>query len=96
MQFIYKSRYLKRFDRMPSDAQRLVLETDRQIRAYYATRHAPYGLRIKLLYTTAQEKIFEARVSESLRILWAERGELVSFVLLGLHDEVKRYLRTLR
>ncbi len=96
MQFIYKGRYLKRFDRFGHGEQALILEADRQIRTYYTTRQAAFGLRIKLLYVHGPDKVFEARVSQSIRIVWAERGDLVSFTLVGLHDEVKRYLRSLR
>ena len=96
MQFIHKERYLKRFDRFTRHEQVLILEADRQIRVYYATRQAPHGLRIKRLCTSGPEKIFEARASQSIRIVWAERGDMVSFVLVGSHDEIKRYLRSLR
>lgn len=96
MEFLYKERYLKRFDRFPRQEQLLILEADRAIRAYYATRQAPYGLRIKLLHSRGSEKVFEARATQAIRIVWAERNELVSFVLAGLHDEVKQSLRSLR
>ena len=96
MQFIYKERYLKRFDRFSPREQALIVETDRQIRAYYATRQASVGLRIKPLYGSGSDKILEARVSQSIRIVWAEREQTVSFVLVGLHDDVRRYLRSLR
>lgn len=96
MRFIYKARYLKRFDRFSKHEQALVLETDRQIQAYYATRQAPFGLRIKFLHATGTDKVFEARVSQAIRIVWAQREDEVSFLLVGLHDEVKRYLRSLR
>ena len=96
MQFVYKERYLKRFDRFSADEQMLIMEADRQIRAYYTTRQAPHGLRIKQLYASGSGKIFEARASRDIRILWAIQGVAVSFVLVGLHDEVKRYLRSLR
>ncbi len=95
MQFLYKERYLKRFDRFSAPEQALILETDQQIRTYYRTRHAPFGLRLKLLYAKGEEKIFEARVSQAIRIMWAQRWEQVSFVLVGLHDEVRRYLHSL-
>lgn len=95
MQFLYKARYLKRFDRFSKHEQALIVETDRQIQAYYMTRQAPFGLRIKLLHTTGTDKIFEARVSQAIRIIWAQRNEEVSFLLVGLHDEVRRYLRSL-
>ena len=96
MQFIYKARYLKRFDRFSRQEQTLIQAADHQLRNYYQTRHAPVGLRVKLLYAKGGEKIFEARASQAIRIVWVERTDAVFFVLVGLHDEVKRYLRSLR
>jgi len=96
MQFIYKERSLKRFTRFPRREQALILYADQEIQSYSATRQAPHGLRIKLLLTVGSDKIFEARASQSIRIIWAERGEQASFLLVGLHDEVRRYLRSLR
>ena len=96
MQYLYKERYLKRFDRFPHHEQALIHQTDQQIHTYYDTRQAPVGLHIKRLYATGPDRIFEARVSRAIRIVWAERGEMVSFLLIGSHDDVKRYLRSLR
>ena len=95
MQFVYKERYVKRFDRFPRHEQLLIHETDRQIRAYYHTHQAPFGLRVKHLHTAGSEKLFEARVSQAIRIIWAEHGDTMAFLLIGLHDEVKRYLRAM-
>ena len=95
MRFLYKARYLKRFDRFSKHEQTLIIETDHQIQAYYTTRQAPFGLRMKCLHATGTDKIFEARVSQAIRIIWVQRNEEVSFLLVGLHDEVKRYLRSL-
>ena len=96
MQFFYKGRYLKRFDRFPANEQTRILEADQQIRAFYATHQAPHGLGIKLLYTQGIDQIFEARASRDIRIIWAKRGDMVSFILVGLHDEVRKYLWSLR
>ena len=96
MRFIYKKRYLKQFDRFSQREQVLIHETDRQVRAYYVTRQAPFGLRLKHLYTKGPAKIFEARVTQATRIVWVEEGDAVYFGLVGLHDEVKRYLRSIR
>lgn len=95
MRFLYKERYLKRFDRFPDSEQTLIVEADQQIRAFYTTRQAPTGLGIKLLHRSGPEKVFEARASRGIRIVWAERSETVSFILVGLHDEGRRYLRSL-
>ena len=96
MQFIYKARYLKQFDRFSRQEQVLIHETDRHIRAYYATRQAPFGLRMKHLYAKGPLKIFEARVTQATRIVWVEQDDAIYFGLVGSHDEVKRYLRSLR
>jgi hypothetical protein len=96
MRFVYKARYLARFDRFPRHNQLLILETDRQIRSYYATRQAPIGLGIRRLYVSGSGKVFEARVSKAIRIIWAEHGDTVSFVLVGSHNDVQHYLRSLR
>ena len=96
MRFLYKERYLKQFGRFPRNDQLLIQETDRQIRAYYHTRQAPFGLRITLLFSIGLAKVFEARISRAIRVVWVESGDLISFALLGSHDEVKRYLRSLR
>ncbi len=87
---------MKRFDRFPAQEQVLIQQADRQIRAFYATRQAPHGLGIKLLYSHGPDKVFEARATQGIRIVWAQRSDCVSFVLVGLHNEVRNYLRSLR
>ena len=96
MRFIYKERYLKRFDRFSQSEQVLIHETDRHVRAYYATGQAPFGFRLKRLHTTGPQKVFEARVTQAIRIVWVEEGDAIYFGLVGSHDEVKRYLHSLR
>ena len=96
MRFLYKARCLARFDRFPRSDQLLILQTDRQIRQYYATRHAPIGLGIKRLYASGAGKVFEARVSRAIRILWVEHADTVSFALIGSHNDLQHYLRSLR
>ncbi|MBI4355282.1 MAG: hypothetical protein HY597_02365 [Candidatus Omnitrophica bacterium] len=94
MQFLYKDRYLKRFDRFSAHEQRLILAADQEIHRYYESRQAPVGLRIKLLHASGDGKVFEARASQAIRIVWAQRPDLVSFLLVGTHDEVQRFLRS--
>jgi len=96
MRFIYKRQYLERFDRFTATDKVRILTADQHIRTYYRTQKAPFGLRVKQLYAKGGEKVLEARVSQDIRILWAERKDTVSFVLVARHDEVKRYIRLLR
>lgn len=95
MRYIYKKRFLEYYDSLTDDEKTLVRTADKQIRDYYQNRIAPVGLRIKKLHQRTGEAVYEARPNLSLRIIWAERYDLVSFVLLGTHDDVHRYLKRL-
>lgn len=96
MNFCYKKTFLKRFDHFSPADQELIIAADKEIRNYYTTRNAPYGLRIKKLYADAKVEIFEGRASDKIRLIWMESEDLVTFAILGSHDEVKRYLESLR
>lgn len=96
MDFLYKNKFLKRFDHYSKEEQAIIIAADQEIRGYYQTRHAPQGLRIKKLYDNNQGKTFEARVSDKIRILWVETGDVVYFHFIGSHDEVRRYIKSFR
>lgn len=96
MDFRYKEAYLKRFDRFSWTEKELIISADKQIRDYYAAQTAPYGLRIKKLYASGRDKVLEARVSDKIRIVWIESEKLVSFALVGNHDEVRNYIKGFR
>lgn len=93
MRYLYKKRFLKAFDDLSEQPQALVRAADREIRAYHETRRAPVGLRIKKLLQRGDEAVYEARPNIALRMIWAERGDLVAFLLLGTHDAVRRFLK---
>jgi hypothetical protein len=96
MNFCYKNAYFRRFDRFSPPDKDLIISADREIRHYYCSQKTPYGLRIKKVYDDGQDKIFEARVSDKIRIIWVESIGLVTFAVLGSHDEIKRYLKSFR
>ena len=89
MKVLYKSAYLKAFDRLDRSDQALVAKADELLREYLATSKAPFGLRIKQL----RSGLFEARVSDRLRIVWVKGADDVSFALLGNHEEVRRFIK---
>ena len=89
MRFLYKREFLKRFDSYHQAIQELIIKTDQQIKEYLMTGLAPYGLRVRKI----GPKTFEARVSDRIRVVWVKEKELVSFVLLGDHDEVRRFIK---
>ncbi len=95
MLFRYKKAYIDKFDSFVQSDKQLVIAADKQIRRYYVSQIAPCGLRIKKLYDDRVNKVFEARVSDKIRIIWMKSEDLASFVFLGSHDEVRRYIKNL-
>src|SRR3989338_1032437 len=93
MDFRYKKDYLKCFDHYAREEKELIVSTDKQIRDYYVNHSASYGLRIKKLYQDGKDKIFEARASDKMRILWVESKGLVIFSTIGSHDEIRRCIK---
>jgi len=94
--FLYKKAFLKAFDRYKESEKRLIISADKKIRRFYIKQTAPYGLRIKKLFEKGDEKTFEARVSDKIRLLYVESRELVAFAFLGNHEQVKRYIRSFK
>ena len=90
MKFLYKKSYLKTFDKADSRLQKLILQTDKEIKDYLETGKAVYGLRIKKI----GKRSFEGRVSDKVRIVWVKEKDLASFVIAGNHEEVQRYLKS--
>lgn len=89
MRFIYKRSYLRAFDDAEFPLQRLIVQTDKEIKDYLETGRASFGLRIKKI----GRSIFEGRVSDKVRIVWVREKELVSFMIVGNHTEVQSFLR---
>jgi len=97
MRYHYKKAYLKRFDHFSHDGKELIIRTDAPISRSVITIPlvlTPYGLRIRKLYD--KDKIFEARVSDKTRILCVESKDLVSFAIVGAHDEVRDFIKGFR
>lgn len=95
MQFLYKAAYLKAYDRCTGPQQVLLQKADETIQQYYRTGIAPVGLGVKLLHRRGVEKVFEGRVNLQFRLLWVERPGRVTFVMIGSHDDVRRFLKAL-
>lgn len=95
MRFCYKKSYLKQFDGFLDADKQLIICADKLIREYYVTYTGPYGLRIKKLYQDGGDKIFEARVSDKIRIIWVESQGVVVFSVIGSHDEIRKYINHL-
>ncbi len=96
MTFWYKRDFEKACRRFTEEIRQGIAQAVLEVKDWYGTRHASVGLRIKKLYDGPAGKVFEARVSIDLRLVWVEKGDSVWFSIVGSHDEVRRYLRSLR
>lgn len=92
---VFKSTFQKAFDRLSQEKKLLVLKALEALAVYFQTSQAPYGLRVKRLYTGRLSKTFEARVSADLRLVWIQTRDEATFCLIGSHAEVQRFLKNL-
>ncbi len=92
MKYIVLHSFGKKFDSYREQGQELIVSTLEKIKKYLETNQAPYGLRIKRL----SKKIYEARINIHLRIAYFREKGIVKFFCLGNHDDINRYLRTLK
>lgn len=92
MKFVYKKEFIKRFDLCSVAIQELILDTIKQIKTYLENQEAFYGLRIKKI----GPKTFEARVTDKIRVIWIKEENIISFALLGNHEEVRRFIKQIR
>lgn len=89
MKYLYKNSFLNAFEKANPFLKNLILQTDKEIKDYLERGKASYGLRIKKI----GRRSFEGRVSDKVRIVWVKEENLVSFMLVGNHEEVQKYLR---
>ncbi len=91
MKYILLKSFLKKYDSCPRAEQESILDTIEQIKDYLEKNNAPFGLRIKKLST----RIYEARINIHLRIIYFREKDIVKFICLGSHDDIKRFLKNM-
>ena len=95
MRLEYATRFEKSLRRLPIQDRIRTAEAVEQIIRYFETQQAPEGLGLKKLFSRAQlGAVFEARVSRALRLLFSVYDAVVTFLMVGDHDEVRRFIRT--
>ena len=94
MIYKYKARFTKAFRHRDAHDRQRITEAVEQIQGFFETRQAPEGLGLTKLFSREElGAVFEARATLALRILFAVRQETVTFLMLGNHDEVRRFIR---
>ena len=88
-QLVAKAGFNRSYSRLPVADQRLVDEALRRFQHYLQTNEAPVGLGLKHL----AGRTYEFRAGLALRIVYVAEQDQIVLVLLGNHDEVRRFLK---
>lgn len=88
-QLLAKSKWLRAYNQLPDRDRRLVDATVRRFQHYLSAGQAAAGLGI----THLGGRTYEFRIGLALRSVYVLEREQVVLMLLGNHDEVRRFLK---
>jgi DNA repair exonuclease SbcCD nuclease subunit len=86
-----KNSFKRVFRKLPEERQDQVLQAIQALIDFYESGTKVEGLGLKRL----RDDIWEIRSSLKDRILFSFYEDIVSFILVGNHDDVRRYLKSL-
>ena len=89
MHYERKPAFDRSLKRLPPDRKERVKNAVRHLVNFFETRQQPQGLGLKRL----RQDYWEIRSGVGDRIIFRLFGDLVEFVLVGNHDEIRRFLR---
>ena len=84
--------FLRQYENYAPQVQERIEQTLFQIRDYVEQGQAPYGLRIKSL----GRNLYEARIDIRLRIVFFKGKEIIKFICVGNHEDVRICFRNLK
>ena len=89
MRYERKPAFNRTLARLPVDRTIRVKAAIRQLVVFFETREQPRGLGLKRL----RGDFWEVRAGLGDRVIFRLHRDLVEFVLVGNHDEIRRFLR---
>ena len=89
MIYDYTPSFDRSFKRLPPTHQERVRHEVKALVDFFATGQRTAGLGLKQL----RKPWWEIRVGLDVRVLFAFEGDVISFVLVGNHDDIRRYLK---
>ena len=93
----HKARFEKTFRKLSAQDQRRVTDTVEQVDRFFTNRQAPEGLGLKKLFSVeSMGVVCEARATLALRILFSIQQDVLTLLMVGDHDEVRRFMRSFR
>ena len=89
MRYERKPAFERSIQRLPPDRKARTKEAVQQLVVFFETKQQPHGLGLKRL----RGGYWEVRAGLGDRVLFRLSGDLVEFVIVGNHDEIRRFLR---
>ncbi len=93
MKIGFKSSFYRSFDKYSSNEQERIYSSIGHIIQSIEKNQFGKGLGMKPL--RSKSRVWEARVSSDIRIIFRKLDEILEFGIVGNHDEIKRYLKNL-
>lgn len=91
MRYERNNSFKRSFKKLPNDRQEQVIGAIQSLRRFYDLKIKPEGLGLKRL----REDVWEIRSSLKDRILFSFVGDAITFLIVGNHDDIRRYLKSL-
>lgn len=88
MRYEYKASFDRAFRKLPKTRRTTAASAIEAVVDFFETGTKPKGLGLKQL----RKPYWEIRTSLKDRVIFAFEGDLVSFLLVGSHDDIRRYL----
>ena len=89
MRYRFTPSYEKCFRALSADRASRVRKTLQNLAGLFETGEMPAGLGLKPLV----HGIWEVRAGLADRVLFLKSGDLVEFILIGTHDEIRKFLK---
>ena len=91
MRYEYKSSFDKVFKKLGLNRQEKVIDAISILIDFFENRKKAKGLGVKNL----RENYWEIRVNVKDRIIFTLEKDKVAFIIVGNHDEIKKFLRNI-
>ncbi len=97
MTYEYDPRFQRTTRKLPTRDRQRIGDAVADIIQVFESSRVPGGLGMKKLFSREGfGALFEARVTLALRLLFAVQHDVVTFLMVGSHDEVRRFIRSFR
>ncbi len=89
MHYYTSPAFEKSFKELSSDQKQRIKKAIQLAVAFFETGELPHGLGLKPL----RQQFWEIRAGLSDRVIFRKNKDVIEFILVGSHDDIKRFLK---